>query len=156
VLKLQLKHGQSLVLSEDISNVLILRISSLSIKVISDHTNTVSSLGHHIYKKISTALRAWLSLSFNHAWECSACGYTISSWIQEGSLWRQASHTGTYYNSGSQKELGRPYWMLEDIIRKRKSRSKSVLPAFRYHPSPRPQLQAFCQSMPPAAKTELL
>ena len=46
--------------------------------------------------------------------------------------------------------------MLQDIIRKRKSGSKSVLPAFRYHPSPRPQLQAFCQSMPSAAKTELL
>ena len=37
--------------------------------------------------------------------------------------------------------------MLQDIIRKRKSGSKSVLPPFRYHPSPRPQLQAFCQSM---------
>jgi len=50
----------------------------------------------------------------------------------------------------------RSYWMLQDTIRKRKSGSISVLPSFRYYPSPRPQLQAFCQSMPPAAKTELL
>jgi len=68
--------------------------------------------------------------------ERSACGNTISPWSQERSLWRQASRTGTY-NSCSQKETRRSYWMPQDIIRK--VGSISVLPTFRYYPSSRPQ-----------------
>jgi len=41
--------------SQDTSNLSILRISSLFTKAMSDHTlNTVFRLGHHIYKKTSS------------------------------------------------------------------------------------------------------
>jgi len=60
VLKLQLKLVQYLVLSEGTSNVLILGISSLFTKAISDRTlNTVFRPGHHINKKISAASKAF-------------------------------------------------------------------------------------------------
>jgi len=77
VSKLQLKLVQYLVLSEGTSNVLILRISSLFTKAISDHTlNTVAYSG---LVTISTK-RHLLPR------KRSACGNTISPWIQECSI----------------------------------------------------------------------
>ena len=66
--------------------------------------------------------------------------YCLESVQRAATRYTATLHNGTY-NFGSQKET-RSYWMLQDTIRKRKSGSISVLPSFRYYPSPRPQLNS--------------